>query len=121
MISASTLACSDPVWPDVDVELRGTVTDAATLAAMPGATVRLYRADGFSRATQLGATTTDAAGNYVLRVRVDRCTPTIIALAVSANGYIDALRGYVGEPLDRNPQCRSEPQTFDLALQARNG
>jgi hypothetical protein len=114
--AASSMACSNPVFPAADIHLNGTISDSATHAGIPGAIVRLYEAEGFTRANILGSTVSDASGHYALTVHIDRCPDALIALGVDAFGYQTVLRGYGFDPPDRSPQCLSSPQTLNVTL-----
>jgi hypothetical protein len=117
LASATWIACADnPVAPNVDFELHGLISDASTQAGITGATVQLYRAESLSRSAVLGTATTDATGHYVLLVRHASCFASLIALGASAEGYQSELNGFGFDPPDQSPQCRSTPQTINMAL-----
>ncbi|HVM15714.1 MAG TPA: carboxypeptidase regulatory-like domain-containing protein [Egibacteraceae bacterium] len=91
--------------PDHRSAFAGQVTDAASGAAVAGATVSVIRTEG-APGTVAGQATTDAQGNYI----IDHLAPGPYRLTVEAPGY---------EPASQDVRARrTETVTVDVALVA---
>lgn len=98
------LACGGSTEPKRDLLLEGTVTSAATGAAISGATVGVFDGSGLGLAPVQSSTTTDAQGHYI-----------VSHLGCIKNPYLHAsAAGYFlnSEKL----ACRSGTQTVSIAL-----
>lgn len=99
--------------PDVEVHIRGTVTEQPTGAPVESATVELVRI-GFP-GTTLHQTFTDAEGRYVLMqlVRGEDCD--LLGLSIT---YPIHLRPRPYHFEFREPSCIESEQVFDVSFRA---
>ncbi|MDX1419431.1 MAG: carboxypeptidase-like regulatory domain-containing protein [Rubricoccaceae bacterium] len=126
---AVLLAGCDAAAPSTSVSLRleGTVRDAATGAAVPGAEVLLYVVNEDLSTTTLARTTADSDGRFTLSHRLEDVATegelggacaiwndgvtAEVSLAASAEGYADG-RFFSAEPV----ACTDAAQTVALTL-----
>ena len=97
------IACGSSTGPSGDLLLEGTVTSAATGAAISGATVGVGDGSGFVIQIQQ-STTTDSQGRYTLSHQGCINNPYV---EVTATGYI--LNS-------KQVACRAETQTVNISV-----
>lgn len=95
-------ACGDP--DEVDLEIRGTITDAQTEAPISGVSVSLMWSPELYDIEAVG-TESGPDGTYLLTVFKLPCDRPL--LLVSLEPYA---------PDQRNVRCTAEPQQLDFAL-----
>jgi hypothetical protein len=103
LVTALTLnACGDP--DEVDLEVRGIITDAETEAPLEGVSISLLWSPELYDIAAVG-TESGPDGTYLL---------TVFKLPCDGPRLLVSLEPYA--PEQRNVRCTAEPQQIDVAL-----